>query len=326
MNTIDLHGGYLYIREVDSEKYKCRVFIKTGEDKPPLHVSSFRNHGLIETIFENGGVVYTLDMNKLKQPLEVYVFSTGYNGPSVRVYRVYKNNIVEYSIEPRGIRVSSGFTRVDDIVEEIVAYRRAWSNTLCGGVDEHVLLYEVFLKAKIGLNYGLFRRIKEAWIEYSIEYLGYIYSLVHSLLIEKGYHLESGFEEVERICRLVKSCSSVDWKGFSTLYKTGDRRIMVFLERMIGASKPDVLLSTSDKQVVVECKQGAPKTWVSKAIKQAVKYRRYANILVLITNRRLNREDYEELSKQYDYILEDCSLRNTLLCKTLLVQILNNVL
>jgi len=41
---------------------------------------------------------------------------------------------------------------------------------------------------------------------------------------------------------------------------------MVFLERMIGASKPDVLLSTSDKQVVVECKQGAPKTWVQKQL------------------------------------------------------------
>jgi len=322
MEVLNTYRNYLVVREFDGNKYKCRVFLKIDENRPPVHVSSLRNHGLVETIFENGRVEYTIDINALRQPLEAYVFSTGPAGPRITVYRVLGSQVSEESTGVWDVRVSSGFPRVDDAVEETTAYRRKWCDVFCGGYGGVVAFYEALLKARIGLNYALFRRIKDVWVEQSNEYLGFVYSLIHSLLLEKGCNVEYGGEKLRSICESVFSSSSVDWRGVDVVYRCPSQRTMVFLERMIGASKPDILLVVGDRQVVVECKQGAPRTWISKAIKQASKYKRYADLLVLVTSRRLHREDYEELSRHYDYVVEECTMRNALLCGILVGKVL----
>jgi hypothetical protein len=327
MNWIELMGDSIVLREVERDNRVVRVFVKTPELRDLIHASALTRVLKLEVVFERGIVEYSFKLNQVSKPLEIYGFTIDLSGFRVQCYRLEDSGLYEVRVDPRSIRVSSGFPRVDRVVDEISAYRGLWSGVLCGSRVQSLFNYDLILKARYALNYALFRRIKEAWLEYASEYNAFIYSIIHSVLLEKGFNptLE-GLECIRGKCSEVEYSKSVDWRGVRLPYISDSRRLYVLLERMINGSQPDILLSSSSVQLVVECKQGAPKTWLSKAIKQARRYRKYADILVLVASSGLTSSDYEYLSGSYDYVVDECNYKNYTLCRTLLSSIVGNAI
>jgi len=322
MNWIELMGDSIVLREVERDNRVVRVFVKTPELRDLIHASALTRVLKLEVVFEHGIVEYSFKLSQVSKPLEIYGFTIDLSGFRVQCYRLGDSELYEVRVDPRSIRVSSGFPRVDRVVDEISAYRGLWSEVLCGSRGQSLFNYDLLLKARYALNYALFRRIKEAWLEYASEYNAFIYSIIHSVLLEKGFNptLE-GLECIRGKCSEVEYSKSVDWRGVRLPYISDSKRLYVLLERMINGSQPDILLSSSNIQLVIECKQGGPKTWLSKAVKQAGRYRKYANIIVLVTNHKLTSDDYEYLSGKYDYVLDECNYKDYTLCKTLLSRV-----
>jgi len=87
--------------------------------------------------------------------------------------------------------------------------------------------------------YSFYRGIKEIWLEHSQEYLGFIYSLLHSALTELC-QLTSA-TKLSDICRKAYSAESIIWSNIFVEYKCGERSLKVYLEKMTNGIKPDIL-------------------------------------------------------------------------------------
>jgi hypothetical protein len=211
--------------------------------------------------------------------------------------------------------------KVDELVDEIISYRRIWSSLICNELDSGIEYYRVFLSADLGLNYSLFRRLKEAWLELSNEYIGFVFSLIHCLLRDSGFKVVDE-EPLLNKCSMVHRSQSVTWRNTIIDYANQSSNFKVYAERMINGVTPDLVISSNNMKIVIECKQGPPKTWLLKATKQARKYRELAQLLILVTSRKLDSDEHIELSKYYDDIIDECNGEKYYECMNILKQII----
>jgi hypothetical protein len=327
MGLITIRGSTVDLRENFSRGFKRVYFARRCSDRDFVHVSTLVVRVGGGFTVDRGGVEYRLNLPALGDCVEVFELDVKQSGVVTRLYRVLGDVINELALDPLTARFTSGFPKVDKAVDEIVEYRALWCKTLCRTCEASATTYRLLLLSRLGSNYALYRRMKEAWLEYSNEYHAYIYALIHSSLGERGFKLSSSSQEllVER-CRDACMGESIDWSRLSLDYEGVGGPVLVQFERGLGASKPDILVIHGSRQVVFECKQGPPKTWASKALKQAQKYRKYADTLILVTPRRLQSTEYEALNKHYDYVVDECNYRNTELCRAVISSIVGNVI
>ncbi len=300
-----LYDGYLVIRE----SRDIIVFLKTNSGEY-IHVSALLR--VLSGVEYTGEFTeYILNLSTLgSKHIDLCVVSRGdectgmvfrIDLPTQRVHHVGRVDSIR--------ELSTGFKRLDTLIREICELRRVWSNVLCTCPNSAVNCYEVFLKARVAHMYSFYRRIKEAWLEYSQEYLGFTYGLLHDTLLE--YCRPMSIHGLKEICQRACRSGSVEWRGVIAEYKCGETPLRVYLERMISGIKPDVLLETPSRRILIECKQGPVKTWLVKAVKQAKKYRTLSNYTVLLTPRSLSSEELNVLRKYYDLVIEECIVENS---------------
>lgn len=323
---IEITQDYLVLREISIRNLKTRMFIRLDTMQRPVHLSTLRSSILKDIIFHGGYIDYTLSKRGLRGSTTI-----------AEVYEVIRDldflYTEQYKVTDKGVEyaerfnepplLSSGAPLVDKLAEEISKYRSHWTSVICNSPRLPVMYYESFLKADIGLQYNIFYRIKEAWIELSNEYLGFVLSIIHESLI-KGNLIPRSVESTKSMCTYVNEADSIKWKGLSFIYAHGDKAVNLVLEQMINGVTPDVLISGPGGKIIVECKQGPSKTWLSKAIKQAKKYQQFTRKLILITPVNLDKEVQIELSRYYTEVIDNCNLKNIELCRNRLKNTLEN--
>jgi hypothetical protein len=278
--------------------------VESGEKY--VHISSL--HGALVSIkYAGESVEYTLNLSALgTNCINILVARRSVNC----VYEEYRVDLstqrVEYlSSKNSAFEFSTGYSRLDSLVGDISNLRRAWCTSICDCSISSVKCYEVFLKAKIAHVYNLYKRVKEAWLEYSQEYLGFIYGLVDSALREHCNVTHArGLREV---CMRANRAESTSWSNVVVEYECRDKPLRVYLERMINGVKPDLIIESGSHRLLIECKQGPAKTWLAKATKQAKKYRTISSQLVLVTPRALGEQDLNTLRQHYDTVISECT-------------------
>jgi hypothetical protein len=285
------------------------VFLKTSSGEC-VHVSTLLS-ALSGVEYAGEFTEYTLNLSALGgRHVDLCVVSKE-EGCAGGVFRVdLSAQRVHYAGRVDSVReLSTGFKRLDTLVREICELRRAWSSVLCACPSSAVECYEAFLKARVAHVYSLYRRVKEAWLEYSQEYLGFTYGLVHSALLE--YCRLVSTHGLGEICQRACRSESVEWRGVVADYRCGETLLRVYLEKMISGVKPDILLETPSRRILIECKQGPVKTWLVKAVKQAKRYRALSSYTVLLTPRALSSEELSVLRQHYDIVVEGCTVENS---------------
>jgi len=204
--------------------------------------------------------------------------------------------------------VSTGFSKIDILVENIVNLRRSWCTSLCNCTEKSIKYYEVFLKARIAHAYSFYKRVKDAWLEYSREYLGFVFWVLDSVL--RDFCRVTRIRGLSNACRRACSSESIEWSNLVAEYECNKRSLKVYLERMISGIKPDILVEIPTHRVVIECKQGPAKTWLEKAIKQSKKYRDIGDRLVLVTPRTLSEREITLLKTHYDEVIHTFTPHN----------------
>jgi len=87
--------------------------------------------------------------------------------------------------------------------------------------------------------------------------------------------------------------------------------ISLELEHEFGSEvKTDLVLKMNGKFIIIECKQGPPERWISKAIKQAKRYKAYANTTILVSYQEISEQYKQTLSKHYDYVYDEVNPKN----------------
>jgi hypothetical protein len=271
-----------------------------------VHVSSL--HRILESVeYAGESVKYTLNLSALgTNCVNILVARRSVNC----VYEEYRVDLrtqrVEYlSSKNSAFEFSTGYSRLDSLVGDISNLRRAWCTSICECSISSVKCYEVFLKARVARIYNLYKRVKEAWLEYSQEYLGFIYGLVDSALRE--YCTVTHARGLGEVCMRANRAESTSWSSVVVEYECRDKPLRVYLEKMINGVKPDLIIESGPHRLLIECKQGPAKTWLVKATKQAKKYRTISNQLVLVTPRALGEQDLNTLRQHYDTVISECT-------------------
>lgn len=322
MSSFEVHGDLVVVREENTNHIKSRFFIKTTTGEKPVHLSALRGNIVREIIFNKGRVEYVLNKSLVTGPVELYEAVLLGNNSYTSTYKLQGDRVEYLGRNSNPPQVSSGYLKVDELVDEIVSYRRIWSSVICGEIDSSIEYYRVFLTADLGLNYALFRRLKEAWLELSSEYIGFMFSLIHSLLRDSGFKVVDEGPLLNK-CSMVHGSLSVTWRNTVVDYANQSSNYKVAAERMINGVTPDLVISSSSMKIVIECKQGPPKTWLLKAIKQAKRYRELAQRLILVTNKKLNSDEHIELSKYYDGVIDECNGEKYYECMNMLKEIIS---
>jgi hypothetical protein len=208
-----------------------------------VHVSSL--HRILESVeYAGESVEYTFKLPVLgDNRINILVARRGVNC----VYEEYRVDLSTQRVEYVGlmsnvIEFSTGSPRLDSLVRDICDLRRAWCTSICECTTSSVKCYEVFLKARVARVYNLYKRVKEAWLEYSQEYLGFIYGLVDSALREHCYVTHArGLGEV---CMRANRAESTSWSSVVVEYECRDKPLRVYLERMISGVKPDLIIES----------------------------------------------------------------------------------
>lgn len=314
MNNIEIAGDFILVKEENTHCFKSRYFVKFVDKGSLIHISALPRKTIREVVFDKGNIEYVIDRGKLPRVVEIYEIALINSKPRILLYRI-DNDKIEVSRKAEFPHMfSSGFPTIDRLVSEVKSYRRIWSKILCNGLDHCVDLYGVFLSADLSLIYALFHRLKEAWLELSNEYVGFVFSLVHTAL--KELELDAVNKEVlSEKCNLIEKYQNIYWRSTSIRYSKPNSNLEVSVERMISGVTPDLIISTNNKKIVIECKQGPPKNWFAKSIKQAKKYREIAQQLILITSRKLDEGEQRELSKHYNYVIDQCNGENYVTCR-----------
>lgn len=312
----------MILREKTHRDYKSRIFIGLSSMNKPVHISYMYGKSLREVIFNKGIVEYHVD-SKTIDSSNIEIYEIVYNSGSLYVdlYKVSESNELDHlGRMGKALYVSTGSDKVDKLIDEIVMYRKTWSSILCRIPNEPSEFYGAFLKADTALNYYLFKRLKDAWVELSGEYLGFIYALIHKILLGQGFKPVISLLDK---CELISKASSISWFNTGIRYLKDNNSIEVLLEHRIGGSKPDLLLRRQDTSIAIECKQGPYKVWLNKAIKQSKKYRGYGFIPVLVTSEKIKNIDI--LSENYEYIVDQCNSQYEDYCTEMFSKILNGI-
>ncbi|MEM1595823.1 MAG: hypothetical protein QXS24_01570 [Desulfurococcaceae archaeon] len=325
MSNIEIAGDFILVKEENTHSFKSRYFVKFLNKDSLIHISALPRKAIREVVFDKGSVEYVIDRGKLPKVVEIYEAALINSKPRILLYRIDNDKIEVPRKAEFPLVFSSGFPTVDKLVNEVKSYRRIWTRILCNGLDHCVDLYGAFLSADLSLIYALFHRLKEAWLELSNEYVGFVFSLVHAVL--KELELDAVDKEVllEK-CNLVEKYQDIYWRSTSIRYSKLNSNLEVSVERMISGVTPDLIISTNNKKIVIECKQGPPKTWLAKSIKQAQKYREVAQQLILVTSRELDENEQRELSKYYNYVIDQCNGGNYVICRNRIKNVILNQL
>lgn len=311
------------LREFSESARRTAIFLKpTGWEKP-LHATSFYGKELREVALygKNAEYVFYFRDSDLFELYEV-VYHEGVH--YTNIYRVTSGS-VEYLGRLGDLpEVSTGFAKLDSLVDDIVNYRAFWSSKLCRVPLVNTKLYSALLKANAALNYHLFKRFKEVLHTYSSEYLGFTLAVLHQVLISKGFNPLN--EGIARVCNLAREPREPAWVNVNVHYVSSRANgipVTISLEKRVGGVVPDVLIRTPRGNVTIESKQGPSTTWLRKAVHQASKYKSWIRgILVLITPRELSNGELEVLAKYYDFIVDKCTVVNHELCEEVLSSIL----
>lgn len=317
MNTTN---SIIALRETDTPNYTSRIYVRYGNLEKPVHISSLYGSALREVIIQGGNVEYLLDVSKIRE-LDIYEVVRSHEVLHVNRYQLVDGCLKQLDRHCTIAEASTGNEKLDELVSEVVKYRAFWSTKLCKTSKNTLKAYDAVLKARVALSYYLFKRLKEAWTAYSNEYLGFAYVLVHSVLGERGFVPVKA--QLEEICDFAKHVDEPRWKKMVVNYINNGLNVSISLERRLGRVVPDLLIATPRGNIVIECKQGPPATWLNKAVKQAKGYKSLISaVLVLLTSRNLSLHEREGLLKHYDYVVDGCVVENYDVCKSKLVQIL----
>ncbi|MEM4718028.1 MAG: hypothetical protein QXE81_04620 [Desulfurococcaceae archaeon] len=309
--NIGISNKYLIIREINRGNCRTRVFIKYDHFYKPVHISFLFKDHLYGVLFTKDIVEYSIPRESLPFDFELYEV-IDCDSRYIMLNHVFNNNIVNLGVVDRETDLSSGFNHIDILVNEITWYRKQWSKNLCETVNA-ALFYSYFLKADTVLKYVLTGRLKDTWLELSNEYIAFIYSIIHSALIRFGFKPRDK-RVLEEKCLLASRASNVSWRNISIQYTNSGKTLNIFLEKMIYGVSPDILISSMRKNILIECKQGPPRTWFMKAVKQSSRYRRIADIISLITPRELSKEEVSDLMKFYQHVIDQCNPANKSRC------------
>lgn len=327
MKKINTNNLISFHEQVE-ENIKVRLFTKRGNLPHPTHISRLYEEGLIRAIiFRGNRVDYLVDRERFRG-VNTIIYEYTYNGGLlyVELYEMIDDDIKYLGKLGYAQKVSSGSPALDRLATEASTYRSMWSSAICSKDYQLMLFYEAFLKAEISLEYYLFRRLKGAWRELSREYAGYVYAIVHKVLEELGYKLQEP-TCISSICKSVSGAGKIYWGGFKADYRRDGSKISVMLERPIGSAVPDLTLEMDKgKKILIECKQGPPKVWISKAIKQALKYSKFTSSTVLVTFRHLGKSLVTELSNYYSHVVDRCDFSSEDTCKAKLSDIVSRSL
>ncbi|MGC8982899.1 MAG: hypothetical protein ACP5KA_03995 [Desulfurococcaceae archaeon] len=293
------------LREVTSRSYKTRLFV-AAEPGPPMHISRLYGTVVKEISLSEGVVEYSVEP---EAPLVVYeVFLDG-GAAGCRMYRLSTSGLEPVEAFDGIPHVTSGYRAVDKAVEEAHEYRSYWSQKLCGTPEGPRSFYRAQLAASGALNYALYKRLKELWLESSREYTVFVFAVVLEALQASGCTVEAVGRE---ICEQALSAESANPRGLSAVLNCGGARAVVEVEKRVGRAHPDIFAKTGRRAVIVECKHGPPKTWLAKALRQAAFYKELGEVLVLATPRGPARGEVDAIKQYYDVV--ECSPRNADFC------------
>ncbi|MEM2025255.1 MAG: hypothetical protein QXW94_03090 [Desulfurococcaceae archaeon] len=309
--------------------YKTRLFTKYEDLGQPTHISHLYETGALrEVMFRGDRVEYLIDTESLvKRNTIIYEYTYNNGLLYVELYRLGRNGeIYHLGRIGQAHEASTGYTNIDKLVDEISMYRSKWSTLICMSDENFIHFYNSFLKADAALDYYLFKRIKGVWQELSLEYVGFVYALIHEILTESGCKILEN-DHLEGVCTSISEANKASWRGINIEYNCSGICLRVKLESRAGSVSPDIELDFHGGiKILIECKQGPPKTWINKAIKQALKYSGSGLKSALVTFRHLSDEQFSELSKHYSYVVDQCSFCNQGKCKKVLGHIIDGVL
>ncbi|MEM4062256.1 MAG: hypothetical protein QXY11_05305 [Desulfurococcaceae archaeon] len=307
MNTVVL-------REGGTRSFKRRYFVETS-GVVATHVSSLHGGLVRSIIFDKGSVEYYLE--PVPEVLRVYEVVFSGEVTDVVVYEVSSAGLKQVGKTSLSrLRISSGFTAVDRLVREAFAYRCTWTSVLCGSMSGSVDYYAVDMLARGAVNYTLYRRLKEQVLELSREYTGFTLALLVNSVRRAGFnrmYTQGDF------CSRALQAEPVSWRSTKVVLSSMNKTVEIEVEKRIGALNPDVYVKINGRSMIVECKTGPPKAWLSKAIKQAKLYREHTDLVFLITPRPLPKDLENNLTQYYSMVLY-CSPDNAEKCSETLAE------
>lgn len=306
----------LELRETLTRGLKTRLFIRTL-DGSIVHISKLYGTVVHSVVFGRGLVEYLLD--SLQGVFELY--EVVYSGFSLKtlVYELPSfKQVGEYGEVPAGF--SSGYSFIDRLVAELGSYRGFWARVLCNTPRQSLDYYVVDTLARSAIGYSLYSRVRELLQESSREYTGFVLGVLVRGFLDTGLSLLTSTGDY---CSQAEHAERASWTGTRLVLGDGRYLFVVEAEKRWGPVNPDIIVEYSGRRVLIECKTGPPKTWLSKALKQAVLYRRMGKA-VLVTPRSLSTEEIETLSKYYNVVIK-CSPENTVDCTRQLHETLQSI-
>lgn len=322
MNLL-IHGNILVVREMTRDTCKNRFFVKIDQSRA-AHISSMISRRPCSLNITRGQVEYSIQLTNPRDSLElIEVANCDY--PNLKGYLV-RDNTLEAVDEPvKDLIFTTGSASIDSLVDEITSFRDTWAR-LMFGLSTPRTLYKLFLIAETSFNYHLARRLKETWLEFSSEYLGFLLSIIHQVLLHNGYELANP-SAISDKCRDVYFDNKISWRDTSLIYRKGEDQVNVILDKMIHGVSPDIVISTRRSWIVLESKQGPVSTWLTKAIKQSKRYRElFKGRIVLVTNRALSNDQYRTLVDHYDVVIQQCNVANIDMCRNIFAYMIVSVI
>lgn len=300
----------LVLRESLIRGFKTRFFVE-GAEGTLVHVSKFHGTVVRSVVFGRGFVEYLLE-----DPRSTSAFyEVTFTNTSLRtaVYSPLNFELVrEFDNAPPGL--SSGFPFIDRIVSELAMYRHFWARTLCCTRDHGLRFYTVDVLARGAIGQAIYGRVKELFQESSREYTGFVLGAIVSGLVRKGFKVS----HTGNHCSSAEHAEPVSWTGTKIILSNDKSSVIIDVERRLGLANPDILIEHDGRRVLLECKTGPPKTWLSKAIKQGRIYGELGSA-ILVTSKHLGETELKMLGELYSAVIE-CSPINADKC---IIQLVN---
>jgi len=158
--------------------------------------------------------------------------------------------------------------------------------------------------ARGAVNYTLYRRLKEQVLELSREYIGFTLALLVNSVRRAGFNRMYAQGD---FCFRALQAEPVSWRSTKVVLSSMNKTVEIEVERRIGSLNPDVYVKINGRSMIVECKTGPPKAWLSKAIKQAKLYRDHTDLFFFLTPRPLPKDLENNLTQYYSTVLFFCS-------------------
>jgi hypothetical protein len=222
-----------------------------------------------------------------------------------------------------GIIINQGnnFIDMDKIIDDILELQNEqlnyWNKILkfdnTMKFDKNKLLYnKIALLATYSCRYKKYGSLRSLWGKMAKEYQNWVLSLIDQALSQ----IFSRDRSSEDTIRRKHLQTFLHYKGFFSSsgeilrYKCKDLSFDCFItleleHKFNNDIKADLAIKLpSGKYIVIECKQGFVESWFKKAIIQAKKYSKYADIVILVSHKGINAELKRELLKYYSYVYD----------------------